>query len=201
VAPEPAVRRYRYLVAAFDYLPGARAVTIPERPRGKLSPITVPTTWGETMTAKTSDIPVTRQRRAGARRAVDVAYGYLAAFFVVGVLIQVYLAGIGIFGINSTKVAHATSLDPHRTWGTVLMVLSLILLILALIAWASRTTVIWTFVLALLVIVAQTALAAAGENSKWIGGLHALDGMVILLLSLWLAITARRRRTASGNAR
>jgi hypothetical protein len=85
--------------------------------------------------------------------------------------------------------------------GTVLMVLSLILLILALIAWASRTTVIWTFVLALLVIVAQAALAAAGENSKWIGGLHALDGMVILLLSLWLAITARRRQTAGGNAR
>jgi hypothetical protein len=141
------------------------------------------------------------QRRAGARQALDRAYGYLAAFFVLGVLVQVYLAGIGIFGINSAKVANATSLNPHRAWGTVLMVLSLILLILALIAWASRATVIWTFVLALLVIVAQTALAAAGENSKWIGGLHALDGMVILLLSLWLAITARRRRTAAGHAR
>jgi hypothetical protein len=56
-------------------------------------------------------------------------------------------------------------------------------------------------VLALLVIVAQTSLAAAGENSKWIGGLHALDGMVILFSSLWLAITARRRRTAAGHAR
>ncbi|HLK78422.1 MAG TPA: DUF6220 domain-containing protein [Streptosporangiaceae bacterium] len=153
------------------------------------------------MTTKTSDVPVTRQRRAGARRAVDVAYGYLGAFFVLGVLFQVYLAGIGIFGINSAKVANATSLDPHRTWGTVLMVLSVILLILALIAWASRATVIGTFVLALLVIVAQTALAAAGENSKWIGGLHALDGMVILFLSLWLAIAARRRRTAAGHAR
>jgi len=153
------------------------------------------------MTAKTSDVPVARQQRAGARRAVDVAYSYLAAFFVLGVLAQVFLAGVGIFGINSTKVANATSLNPHRTWGTVLMVLSVILLILALIAWASRTTVIWTFVLALLVIVAQSALAAAGENSKWIGGLHALDGMVILLLSLWLAITARRRRTAAPNAR
>jgi Family of unknown function (DUF6220) len=152
------------------------------------------------MTAKTSDVPVSQQRPAGARRTVDVAYGYLAAFFVLGVLVQVYLAGIGIFGINSTKVADATSLDPHRAWGTVLMVLSLILLILALIAWASRATVIWTLVLALLVIVAQTALAAAGDNSKWIGGLHALDGMVILLLSLWLAITARRRRTAARHA-
>jgi hypothetical protein len=153
------------------------------------------------MTTKTSDVPVTRQPQTGARRAADVAYGYLAAFFVLGVLFQVYLAGIGIFGINSAKVANATSLDPHRTWGTVLMVLSVILLILALIAWASRATVIGTFVLALLVIVAQTALAAAGDNSKWIGGLHALDGMVILLLSLWLAIAARRRRTAAGHAR
>jgi hypothetical protein len=45
------------------------------------------------------------------------------------------------------------------------MVLSLILVILALIAWASRDTVIWTVVLAPLVIVAQTALAAAGDNS------------------------------------
>jgi Family of unknown function (DUF6220) len=149
------------------------------------------------MTTKTSDVPVARQRRAGVRRAVDVAYGYLAPFFVLGVLAQVFLAGIGIFGINSAKVANATSFDPHRAWRTVLMVLSLILLILALIAWASRATMIWTFVLALLVIVAQSALAAAGENSKWIGGLHALDGMVILLLSLWLAITAKRRRTAA----
>jgi hypothetical protein len=122
VAPEPAVdlvgRRYRYLVATFDRLSaGCPCRNDPERPRSKLSPMAVPTTWGEkTMTAKTSDVPFTRQRRAGARRAVDVAYGYLAAFFVLGVLIQVYLAGIGIFGINSAKVANATSLDPHRTW-------------------------------------------------------------------------------------
>ena len=49
--------------------------------------------------------------------------------------------------------------------------------------------------LALLVIVAQSGLAA-GDSNKWLGGLHALDGMVILLLSLWLAITAWRRRQA-----
>jgi hypothetical protein len=162
--------------------------------------ISSPDDAGEAMTTETSNVPVTRQGRAGARRAADVAYGYLAAFFVLGVLVQVYLAGIGIFGINSAKVADATSLDPHRAWGTVLMVLSVILLILALIAWVSRATVIWTFVLALLVIVAQAALAAAGETSKWTGGLHALDGMIILMLSLWLAITAWRRRTTARHA-
>ncbi len=148
------------------------------------------------MTTKTGDVPATQHRRTGARGVIDVVYGYLAAFFVLGVLFQVYLAGIGIFGINARKVANATSLNPHRAWGTVLMVIAIVLLILALIAWASRATVIETFVLALLVIVAQSGLASAGESNKWIGGLHALDGMVILLLSLWLAIAARRRRRA-----
>jgi hypothetical protein len=66
--------------------------------------------------------------------------------------------------------------------------------LMALAAWQSRGTVVATLVLALLVVVAQSGLAAAGESNKWIGGLHALDGMVILLLSLWLAISARRRR-------
>jgi hypothetical protein len=125
-----------------------------------------------------------------------VVYGYVAAFFVLGVLVQVFLAGVGVFGINASKVADASSFDPHRAWGTVLMVIALVLLILALIAWASRATVIGTLVLALLVIVAQSGLAAAGDSNKWLGGLHALDGMVILLLSLWLAVTAWRRTRA-----
>ena len=145
------------------------------------------------MTTKTS-ATAAQETRGGFRHGVDVAYGYLMAVFVLGVLAQVFLAGVGVFGINARKVANASSFDPHRAWGTVLMVLAIVLLIMALIAWQSRTTVLSTLVLALLVVVAQTALAAAGDSSKWAGGLHALDGMVILLLSLWLAIAARRRR-------
>ena len=148
------------------------------------------------MTTKTGEPAVTQQPRRGVRGGFDVAYSYVTAFFVLGVLAQVFLAGVGIFGINAIKVANATSLNPHRAWGTVLMVISLIMLIMALVAWASRGTVIGTFVLALLVIVAQSGLAAAGESNKWLGGLHALDGMVILLLSIWLAIAAWRRRQA-----
>jgi len=148
------------------------------------------------MTAKTGEVPATRQRRGGARGVIDVIYSYLAAFFVLGVLVQVFLAGVGVFGINASKVANASSFDPHRAWGSVLMAIAFVLLILALIAWASRATVIGTFVLAVLVIVAQSGLAAAGDSNKWLGGLHALDGMVILLLSLWLAITAWRRTRA-----
>ena len=80
------------------------------------------------MTTRT-DLPAAATRPAGGlRRGADVAYGYLAAFFVLAVLFQVYLAGVGVFGINARKVANATSLDPHRAWGTVLMILAVVLL-------------------------------------------------------------------------
>lgn len=149
------------------------------------------------MTTKIETTPGTVRPRGALRRGADLAYGYLAAFFVLGVLFQVYLAGVGVFGINARKVADASSLDPHRMWGSVLMVLALVLLILALAAWQSITVVLSTLLLAVLVIVAQIGLAAAGDSNKWLGGAHALDGMIILLLSLWLAIAAWRRRSRS----
>jgi hypothetical protein len=151
------------------------------------------------MTTKTEGRAAPVRPRSGLRRGADLAYGYLAAFFVLGVLFQVYLAGVGVFGINARKVADASSLDPHRMWGSVLMVLALVLLILALVARQSAAVVLSTLLLAVLVIVAQMGLAAAGDSNKWLGGAHALDGMIILLLSLWLAIAAWRRRSHSKN--
>lgn len=50
--------------------------------------------------------------------------------------------------------------------------------------------------LAALVMAAQPALANAGDSNKWVGGFHALDGMPILLLSLWMAVHARRRQAS-----
>jgi hypothetical protein len=147
------------------------------------------------MTTKTEQPAATGRQRGGLRRGADLAYGYLAAFFVLGVLFQVYLAGVGVFGINARKVANASSLNPHRAWGSVLMLLAIILLILALAAWQSLAVVLSTLLLAVLVTVAQVGLAAAGDSNKWLGGAHALDGMIILLLSLWLAIAAWRRRS------
>ncbi|HWG64425.1 MAG TPA: hypothetical protein VG253_22270 [Streptosporangiaceae bacterium] len=146
------------------------------------------------MTTKTDQLTTPRKPGGGVRRGFDIAYGYLAGLFVLGVLVQVFLAGEGVFGINARKVANASSLNAHRTWGGVLMVLAVVLLILALAAWQSARTVIATVILAVLVTVAQSGLASAGEHNKWVGGLHAFDGMLILLLALWLAIAAFRRQ-------
>jgi heme A synthase len=101
-----------------------------------------------------------------------------------------------VFGINDLKIADASSFDPHRAWGSILMVISLVMLIVALIAWQSRRTTISAFLLALLTVIAQNVLAALGDSNKWVGGLHALDGMLILLLSLWIAVLGWRRQRA-----
>jgi heme A synthase len=84
-------------------------------------------------------------------------------------------------------------LAAHRSWGFVLEGVAVVLLVLALIARQSVRTMIAALVLALLVVIAQSALASAGDSNKWIGGLHALDGMFILLLSVWMAVMAWRR--------
>ncbi|HEX9541551.1 MAG TPA: DUF6220 domain-containing protein [Streptosporangiaceae bacterium] len=147
---------------------------------------------------------VTGQRvLTGYRRKIDVVYVYLSALFVVGVLAQVFLAGVGVFGMNAPKVADSSSFDAHRGFGFVLMVISLLLLVLALVARQSMRTTISTLVLALLTVIAQSVLASLGDNNKWLGGLHALDGMLILLLALWIAflgwlrVTRRSRPSAS----
>lgn len=129
----------------------------------------------------------------GARRKADAIYCYLCGLFVIGVLVQIFLAGVGVFGINASKVQQASSFDLHRNFGEILGLLSVIMLILALVARFSRRTVFETLGLVLLVEVAQHGLAAAGNSDKWIGGLHALDGVVILVLSIGMYLASRRR--------
>lgn len=128
---------------------------------------------------------------AGYRRVVDLAYGYLLAAFVLGVLVQIYLAGVGAFGRHQ-----AGSFDPHVNLGHALGIAAGVVLVLALVAHQSRRTMVWALVLALLTEVAQEGLASGGRNDKWIGGLHAFDAALILALSVWLLLAWRRRQTA-----
>jgi uncharacterized membrane protein len=132
----------------------------------------------------------------GWRRGVDRAFVYLATLFFVAVLVQVFLAGVGTFGDHVAKVEDASSFDAHRGLGFALGGVAVLLLILAAAARASRATWIGALVLAVLAFVLQSVLAGAGEDNKWVGGLHALDGMVILLLAGWLTGAGHRREAA-----
>lgn len=136
----------------------------------------------------------------GWRRKLDRVYGYLAGLFVLAVLVQVFLAGVGVFGDHVTKVANASSFNPHRDLGTALGFVALALFLVVLAARPSRSTVIEAFVLAAATLGAQPALANGGDSNKWIGGFHAFDGMLILLLSAVLAGAAHRREAVRRRA-
>ena len=91
-------------------------------------------------------------------------------------------------------------LDPvhndHRAWGFVLAGLAVVALVLALVAREPRRILTVAGVLVVLTVIAQSALAALGERNRWLGGLHALDGMAILVLSGWMAGLGRQRLRA-----
>jgi hypothetical protein len=135
---------------------------------------------------------------SGAGRTADKIFAWLAALTALAVVVQVFLAGVGVFGIDAAKPEDASSFDPHRALGEIIGGLTLLMLIAALIARASKR-VMWTsIVLFLLAEFAQHGLASGGNSNKWVGGLHALDGVVILLIALWLHLDSRSR--LSGRA-
>ncbi len=132
------------------------------------------------------------------RRTTGLAFAYLIGLFSLGVVVQVSLAGAGVFGIDNTDVSQATSFDLHRLMGNLLGITAVLLLLIALVARISKRVIAGTFALALLTEVAQHGLAEGGVHHHWLGALHAADGAIILLLACWLTLAAwpGRRRAA-----
>ena len=134
------------------------------------------------------------------RDIAQPAFAALAAAFVVGVVVQLFFAGLGVFGADGLSVDRAGSLDAHRTWGNVLGIAAVALFALAVLARAGRRQLVATAGLAVLTEVAQHGLAAAGVQHSWAGGLHAADGAVILLLAVYVAVPGRRPGPEAGVA-
>jgi heme A synthase len=107
--------------------------------------------------------------------------------FGTAVLVQIYLAGSGIFAAKG-PVKDATSLDPHRLLGNILSVLALLLLIAVIVARPSRRVVITVIVLFVLTAV-EGFVAMAGDGAPYVGALHPVLAVVIMgltaLVPLW----------------
>ena len=86
-----------------------------------------------------------------------------------------------------------TAFDPHRT-RYLLALVALLILVLCLIARPGGREIALSAALLLLVGLAQSALAAVGEDTPLFGGLHALDGLLILGIAGVLFTRARRPR-------
>ena len=138
--------------------------------------------------------PLTRSRAKAL-----VAYVGLSGFFILGVWVAFLLAGHGVFGLNHHDLSAANQhlqdqkvLDAHRVVGMLLGFVALFSLIAVAIARPGRNLVIGQVVLLLLAAVGQEAFAGGGENHSWLGGLHVLNAGIILVLSFWLHLAARK---------
>jgi hypothetical protein len=131
---------------------------------------------------------------AGARGAADKVFAYLAALLVLGVVVQFFLAGLGVFDIAGHKdLENVSQLDPHRMLALFLALLALLMFIAALVARTGKTKIWVSIILVLLIELVQSALAGGGEDHHWLGGLHALNGLIILGLAGWMHNITRAR--------
>lgn len=135
---------------------------------------------------------------------------WFAAIYVVLIVVQVFLAGEGIFGLNTIKhsddcdkkggvAAHhalcsgnSKTLDPHRALGFFLTFPGAILfLIVALLAWHPVTRVRIVSIVVPILAFIQMLLPGAG---RWVAGLHPVNAMLLLGLFGWLAYTLRNEQ-------
>lgn len=122
------------------------------------------------------------------RRVAWVLLKYVTSLFFVGVIIEFFLVGYGLFDMkHGATIDNAKSLDAHRGVGFLLTdILPVLIIILVLLAWPQRKLLVRWIVLAVLAFV-QGILAAAGFNHWVIGMFHPVNALLLLGLSGYLA--------------
>jgi hypothetical membrane protein len=124
------------------------------------------------------------------RRGATIAYEGLALFIAVAIIVQVFLAGLGIFGAKSFK--------PHEDWGYTIHALSILVFILALIGPRTARTIGMGLALPVLLTI-QISLVGTRDDTPGLAALHP----VLALFALGLAFhigqpLLSRRRGASA---
>ena len=125
---------------------------------------------------------------AAVRRGAWGALRYVTSLFFLGVVVQFFLVGYGLFAMkHGATIDDAKSLDPHRglgwilsTWGAPLM------LILVLLAWPARRLLGAWILLAVLAFF-QAILASSGYHHWGLGMFHPVNAIILLGFSGRLA--------------
>jgi hypothetical protein len=131
------------------------------------------------------------------RRGAATVLKWFSALYVVLIIVQVFLAGEGIFGLNNIKnaddcdkagahcIANSKTLDPHRALGFFLtMPGALLFLIVALIAWLPNKRLRTISIVVPILTFVQMILAGLG---RWGGAFHPLNAILVLGLYAYLA--------------
>jgi hypothetical protein len=122
------------------------------------------------------------------RSGVTTAYHGLALLIAAGVVVQVFLAGLGIFG--------AESFDAHESFGWMLHTAAVVLFLLALLGPRTRRTIGLAFGLLVLMTV-QIMLVGARDDTPWLAALHPVLALFVLGLALHIGMPLLSRRRAA----
>jgi hypothetical protein len=122
-------------------------------------------------------------------RSVARSIHMVVAWLVVAALVvQVWLAGRGVF---DTSAGFAV----HRDVGYMIGLMPIVLLVLGLLGGMGRRVALLAVAMFVLNIV-QSVLVLQRENNPSIAALHPVNGFLILLLAIVLALDSTRMRSA-----
>ena len=132
------------------------------------------------------------------QRGAYQVYRVLIAVFFAACLVQIFLAGRGVFGIRSRSGSdspgsffeHQKSLDGHRAVGGILGLVSIVMFLLALVVWRNKRLIGQTVGLAFATFFLQHLTAM--PSHPWVAALHPVIGVSILGAAGLLAHTAWR---------
>ena len=108
----------------------------------------------------------------------------LVWLYVVGIVVQVLLAGAALFGTG-------TSFEPHRNLGYILHLVPILLLIVGALSRVRRRVLLWNLALAVVQFI-QPLLPMLQGNAPWVAALHPVLALAVFWLGLTLANEAFR---------
>ena len=121
-------------------------------------------------------------------RAAYRGFQALAWLFLAGAVLQFFLAGLGVFG--------AASFVAHITVGTVLGIISLVLLLLAVLSFRAgdlpRRSVALAALLVVLMVLQWLLVEVFSRVASTLAALHPVNGLLILAVAYALATGHRR---------
>jgi hypothetical protein len=129
-------------------------------------------------------------------RAARSLHGGLAHLFAGLIVVQFFLAGLGAFTTVHNKKFSDSNFDAHGLLGTLLVVLALVMLVVTLVGrWSPWATKLTAALFGLMVV--QLVLGVAGAGSAPIlGGLHAVNALILTGVTFLLVREARREPPA-----
>ena len=121
------------------------------------------------------------------RSIVRKIHVVIAWLVVVALVVQVWLAGQGVFD-------QSAGFAPHRNLGYAIGLIPIVLLVLGLLGGMGRRVAILAVAIFLLVIL-QSILVFQQTSNPSIAALHPVNGFLILLLAIVLALDSWRMRS------